>query len=197
MTRNRLLAVFAPILLFASACGINSVPAAEEEAKAKWGNVQAAFQRRLDVLPSIARTATAASGHERDLQIGVAEARSQAQQGRLAPDQLTDAGAMQRQAAAQSQVTAMIGRMLQEVPPENRANQNYRDLIEEIESANNRVTIALRDYNEAVRQYNTLIRTFPSSIGASVVHGAEPMVPYQAQNGAERAPELDFGNGSN
>jgi LemA protein len=197
MTRTRIYALLAPLLLMLAACGINSVPTAEENAKAKWADVQAAFQRRLDVLPSLAQTVTAAGRHERDLQIGVAEARSQAQRNRVGPDQLTDPAAMQRQAAAQTQVTAMIDRMIQEVPPENRANQNYRDMMEQIESANNRITIALRDYNEAVRQYNTLIRTFPSSIGASVVHGAQAMVPYQAQEGADRAPQLDFGNGSN
>lgn len=194
MTRTRLLAIFAPVLVLLTACGINSVPTAEEQAKAKWADVQAAYQRRMDTLPSLAQTVTAASGHERQLQVGVAEARSQVQRAQITPDQLTDPSAVQRYAAAQNQVTAIVGRMLQEVPPENRANQNYRDLQEQIEGANNRITIALRDYNEAVRAYNTLIRTFPSSIGASVIHGAEAMVPFESQQGADRAPELDFGN---
>lgn len=193
-TRSRIVAVLAPLLVILSACGINSVPAAEEEAKAAWANVQAAQQRRLDVLPSIASTVTASSGHERQLQVGVAEARSQAQRAQASDAQLTDPQAMERHAAAQTQVTAFMGRLIQEVPPENRANQNFRDLIEEIEAANNRITIAVRDYNEAVRRYNTLIRTFPSVIGARVVHGAQPMVPYQAQEGSDRAPDLDFGN---
>ena len=190
MTRTRLLAVFAPVLVFLSACGINSVPTAEEQAKAKWADVQAAYQRRMDTLPSLAQTVTAAAGHERDLQTGVAEARTQVQQASISPDQLTDPAAVQRYQAAQNNVTAMIGRWLQEVPPENRANQNYLNLQEQIEGANNRITIALRDYNEAVREYNTLIRPFPSSIGASVIHGAEPMVPFQAQEGSDRAPDL-------
>jgi LemA protein len=190
MTRTRFLAIFAPVLVLLSACGINSVPTAEEQAKAKFADVQAAYQRRLDSLPSLAQTVTAAAGHETELQTGVAEARSQAQAAPLSPDQLTDPAAVQRYAAAQNNVTAIVGRMLQEVPPENRANQNYLNLQEQIEGSNNRITIALRDYNEAVRQYNTLIRTFPSSIGASVIHGAEPMVPFQAQEGADRAPDL-------
>jgi LemA protein len=194
LTRTRLLAIFAPILVILSACGINSVPAAEEVAKAKFADVQAAYQRRLDSLPSLAQTVTAASGHERELQIGVAQARTQVQQAPLNPTQLNDPAAVQRYMAAQNQVTAIVGRIVQEVPPENRANQNYRDLMEQIEGSNNRITIALRDYNEAVRQYNTLIRTFPSVIGARVIHGAQPMVPFQAQSGAERAPDLNLGN---
>jgi LemA protein len=190
MTRTRLLAVFAPVLVFLSACGINSVPTAEEQAKAKWADVQAAYQRRMDSLPSLAQTVTAAAGHERNLQTEVAEARSGVQQAQLSPDQLTDPAAVQRFQAAQGQVTQLVNRWLQEVPPENRANQNYLNLQEQIEGSNNRITIALRDYNEAVRQYNTLIRTFPSSIGASVIHGAEPIVPFQAESGADRAPDL-------
>jgi LemA protein len=190
MTRTRLLAVFAPVLVLLSACGINSVPTAEEQAKAKWADVQAAYQRRMDSLPSLAQTVTAAAGHERNLQTEVAEARSGVQQAQLSPDQLTDPAAVQRFQAAQGQVTQLVNRWLQEVPPENRANQNYLNLQEQIEGSNNRITIALRDYNEAVRQYNTLIRTFPSSIGASVIHGAEPIVPFQAESGADRAPDL-------
>lgn len=190
MTRTRLLAVFAPVLVFLSACGINSVPTAEEQAKAKWADVQAAYQRRLDSLPSLAQTVTAAAGHERNLQTEVAQARSGVQQAQLSPDQLSDPAAVQRFQAAQGQVTQLVNRWLQEVPPENRANQNYLNLQEQIEGSNNRITIALRDYNEAVRQYNTLIRTFPSSIGASVIHGAEPIVPFQAQEGSDRAPDL-------
>jgi LemA protein len=190
MTRTRLLAVFAPVLVFLSACGINSVPTAEEQAKAKWADVQAAYQRRMDSLPSLAQTVTAAAGHERNLQTEVAQARSGVQQAQLSPDQLSDPAAVQRFQAAQGQVTQLVNRWLQEVPPENRANQNYLNLQEQIEGSNNRITIALRDYNEAVRQYNTLIRTFPSSIGASVIHGAEPIVPFQAESGADRAPDL-------
>lgn len=190
-SRNRLLAlVLMPVVLFLAACGVNSIPTAEEAAKAKWANVQAAYQRRMDTLPSLAQTVTAAAGHERDLQTGVAEARSGVQQAQITPDQLTNPAAVQRYQAAQNNVTAMIGRWLQEVPPENRANQNYRDLQEQIEGSNNRITVALNDYNEAVRAYNTEIRTFPSVIGARVIYGSQPMVPFEAQQGADRAPDL-------
>jgi LemA protein len=190
-SRNRLLAILLmPVVLFLAACGVNSIPTAEENAKAKWANVQAAYQRRMDSLPSLAQTVTAAAGHERNLQTSVAEARSGVQQAQITPEQLTDPAAVQRYQAAQTNVTAMIGRWLQEVPPENRANQNYRDLQEQIEGANNRINIAMLDYNEAVRAYNTEIRTFPSVIGARVIYGSQPMVPFEAQQGAAQAPDL-------
>ena len=194
MTRTRLLAIFAPILVLLSACGINSVPTAEENAKAKWADLQAAYQRRLDTLPSLAQTVGASAAHERNLQTSVAEARANAQRVQLTPEQLNDPEAVRQYAAAQGQVTRLIDRVIQEVPPENRANENFATLMQQIEGANNRITIAMRDYNEAVRAYNTLIRTFPSSIGASVIHGSEPMVPFEAQEGATNAPNLNFGN---
>lgn len=194
MTRTRLLAIFAPILVLLSACGINSVPTAEENAKAKWADLQAAYQRRLDTLPSLAQTVGASAAHERNLQTSVAEARANAQRVQLTPEQLGDPEAVRQYAAAQGQVTRLIDRVIQEVPPENRANENFATLMQQIEGANNRITIAMRDYNEAVRAYNTLIRTFPSSIGASVIHGSEPMVPFEAQEGAANAPNLNFGN---
>ena len=199
MTHRRPKAVrpFAFVLSFTillSACGVNSIPRAEEEAKAKWADLQAAYQRRMDTLPSLAQTVGASSQHERRLQVGVAEARSNVDRAQVGGDQLTDPAAMQRFAEAQRQVSALVIRMIQEMPPENRANENYATLMQQIEGANNRITISIRDYNEAVRAYNTRIRTFPDLIGARIIYGSDPMVPFEAQEGAERAPTLDFGN---
>ena len=194
MKRNRVFAVLAVLTVFLSACGINSIPRAEEEAKAKWADVQAAYQRRMDTLPSLVQAARASGTHERALQIGYASARSGADGARVAPDQLTDPAAMQRFAAAQQGVSNFILRATQEQPPTNEANSNWREVITQIEGSNNRITIAIRDYNEAVRAYNTRIRTFPSVIGARVIYGSRPMVPFEAQTGANVAPNLDFGN---
>jgi LemA protein len=194
MKRNRVFAVLAVLTVFLSACGINSIPRAEEEAKAKWANVQAAYQRRLDTLQSLVNAARAAGQHERGLQIGYAQARSGADGARVTGDQLTDPAAMQRFAAAQQGVSAFIVRATAEQPPTNQANSNWREVITQIEGANNRITVAIRDYNEAVQAYNTRIRTFPSVIGARVVYGSHPMVPFEATAGANVAPDLDFGN---
>ena len=194
MKRNRVFAILAVLTVFLSACGINSIPRAEEEAKAKWADVQAAYQRRLDTLPSIVSAARAAGQHERGLQTGYAQARSGADSARVSPDQLTDPQAMERYAAAQQAVSAFIIRATQEAVPTNETAQNWREVQAQIEGANNRITIAIRDYNEAVRAYNTRIRTFPSVIGARVIYGSRPMVPFEATAGANVAPNLDFGN---
>lgn len=194
MKRNRVFAVLAVLTVFLSACGINSIPRAEEEAKAKWADVQAAYQRRLDTLPAIVSAARAAGQHETNLQTGYAQARSGADGARITPDQLTDPQAMQRFAAAQQGVSAFIIRATQEAVPTNETAQNWREVQAQIEGTNNRITIAIRDYNAAVQAYNTRIRTFPSVIGARVIYGSHPMVPFEATAGANVAPNLDFGN---
>jgi len=194
--RTRILtAIVMPVLLFLAACGVNSIPTAQETAKASWANLQAAYQRRLDTLPALAQTVTASAGHETGLQVGVAQARTAATNAQVNPDQLTDAAAVQRFAEAQQAVSNLIIRVTNEMPPENRANENYQSLMNEIERSNNRITVAIRDYNEAVRAYNTRIRTFPDVIGARVIYGSQPMVPFQAQSGAETMPTLNVGNG--
>jgi LemA protein len=194
MKRSRVFAVLAVLTVFLSACGINSIPRAEEEAKAAWANVQAAYQRRLDTLPGIVSAARAAGTHETNLQTGYARARSGVDSARITPDQLTDPAAMQRFAAAQQGVSAFIIRATQEAVPTNETAQNWREVQAQIEGANNRITIAIRDYNEKVRAYNTRIRTFPSVIGARIIYGSRSMVPFEATAGANVAPNLDFGN---
>jgi LemA protein len=194
--RTRILtAIVMPVLLFLTACGVNSIPTAQETAKAKWADLQAAYQRRLDSLPSLAQTVTASGAHENNLQVGVAQARAGANAAQVSPDQLTDPAAMQRFQEAQRQVDRLVIQVTQEATPENRANENYATLLQQIEGANNRITIAIRDYNEAVRAYNTTIRTFPAVIGARVIYGSQPMVPFEAATGSNVAPTLHFGNG--
>ncbi|HEX8526134.1 LemA family protein [Allosphingosinicella sp.] len=195
MTRTRLLAVFAPILVLISACGINSVPTAEENAKARWADVQSDYQRRADLIPNLVETVRAASAQERNVLREVTEARASASRIQVTGEQLTDPAAMARFAEAQSRITISLQR-LQEAYPELRSNQNYETLLHQLEGTENRVARSRERYNQAVQEYNTLIRTFPSSIGASVIHGAEAMVPYQADAEAQRAPRVDFGNGS-
>src|ERR1043165_2713860 len=148
MKRSRIFAALAILTVFLSACGINSIPRAEEEAKAAWANVQAAYQRRTDSLQSLVNTARAAGTHEQGLQIGYANARSGADQARVSPDQLTDPAAMERFAAAQQGVSNFIIRATNEAVPNNQTAQNWREVQAQIEGANNRITVAIRDYNE-------------------------------------------------
>ena len=187
--------VVAAVSLTLAACGINSVPAAEEEAKAKWADVEAQFQRRANLIPNLAEVAQGAAENEQAILLGVTEARAKATSVQISADDLGDAAKMEEFAAAQSQLGQGIGRLLAsfEAYPQIQSNQNFLALQSQLEGTENRIAVALRDYNEAVRKYNTTIRTFPDTIGANIIHGAEPLAPYSAvTEGAEEAPTLDL-----
>lgn len=197
MDRRLAFALLAPVAAVSlSACGINSVPTAQENAKAKWADVQANFQRRANLIPNLVETVRAAATSEQGILTAVTEARAGANQVTLTPEQLSDPAAMARYQAAQGQVTVALNRLvaLQEQYPTLRSQEGFLNLQSQLESTENRITISIRDYNEAVRQYNTTIRTFPDAIGAKIFHGAQPMTPYEAVTpGAEVAPKVNFG----
>jgi LemA protein len=198
MIRKRFtVALLAPAAMLSLAgCGINTIPTAEEEAKAEWADVQAAFQRRANLIPNLVETVKASAASEERILTGVTQARADATRITVSPEQLSDPAAMQRFAEAQSRLSAAIIPLqrLQEAYPNLQSQQNFTTLMSQLEGSENRINIAIQDYNQAVRAYNTEIRTFPSVIGAKVIYGAEPMVPYRAATpGAEVAPQVDFG----
>jgi LemA protein len=123
----------------------------------------------------------------------VTEARANANRVTVTPDQLTDPAAVQRFAEAQNRISISLQR-LQEAYPELHTNENFLTLQSQLEGTENRIAVARRDYNEAVQAYNTRIRTFPDLIGARVIYGSRPMAPFQAEEGAQRAPTVSFGN---
>jgi len=177
-----------------SGCGVNSIPTAEEEAKARWADVQNDYQRRTDLIPNLVETVRAAAAQERNVLREVTEARAGATRIQVTGDQLTDPQAMARFAEAQSRLTLSLQR-LQEAYPELKANRNYEILLDQLEGTENRVARSRERYNSAVQAYNTTIRTFPAVIGAKVIYGSKPMVPYEASAEAQSAPKVDFGNG--
>lgn len=197
MKLKRLLTVLvAPAALVSLAsCGINSIPTAEEQAKAEWADVEAAFQRRANLIPNLVETVQASAASEQAILTGVTQARADATRITVTPEQLTDPAAMQRFAEAQSRLSAAIIPLqrLQEAYPNLQSQQNFSTLMSQLEGTENRINIAIQDYNQAVREYNTEVRTFPGVIGARIIYGAEPMVPYQAATpGAEVAPTVSF-----
>ncbi|MGH6616861.1 LemA family protein [Sphingomonas sp.] len=177
-------------------CGINSVPTAEENVKAKWADVQADYQRRSDTIPNIVATVKGGSASEGKILTDVIEARSKATSVQVTADQLTDPAKVAQFQAAQGAVTGSLSRLLATVEayPDLKSQENYRTLIREIEGSNSRIKNSVRDYNVAVQAYNTRIRTFPDAIGAKIFYGAKPIVPFQAAPGAEANPTVDFGN---
>lgn len=181
-----------------SACGLNSVPTAEENVKAKWADVQAAYQRRADTIPALVNTVKGSAASEGKILTDVVNARSKATSVQISADDLTDPAKVQAFQAAQQQFSGSIGRLLASVEayPELKSQENFKTLMDQVEGANNRVTISVRDYNAAVQAYNTRIRTFPDAVGAKIFYGSKPMTPFQAQEGAEKMPDVQFGNGS-
>jgi len=178
-----------------ASCGINSVPTAEENAKAKWADVQAAFQERANLIPNLAEVVKGAAAQENKTLTEVIEARAKATSVTLAPGDLSDTAKMAAFQSAQNNLSGTLSRLLVSVEqyPQLKSQEGFLRLQDQLEGQENRIRITLRDYNEAVRQYNTTIRTFPDIIGAKVIHGAKPMVPYEASTpGAEVAPKLDM-----
>ena len=190
-----------PVLLAPAAalalggCGINAVPTAQESAKARWADVQNEYQRRADLIPNLVATVKAAGAQEKSVLVGVTEARAQASAIHLSPDDLTDPAKVKAYEEAQNHVSVALGqiRPLQEAYPDLKSNANFIALQSQLEGTENRITIARRDYNGAVQSYNTLIRTFPNSIGAKVFYGAKPMQTFEATTpNAKTAPSVTF-----
>ena len=176
-----------------SACGFNSVPTKQEAAKAKWADVEAAFQERANLVPNLAAVAKGAAEQEKAILTGVVEARAKATSIQVNADDLDEPAKMEQFAAAQGQLSAGLGRLLASVEayPDIKSNTNYQMLQSQLEGQENRIRISIRDYNAAVQDYNTEVRTFPTMIGARL-RSAEPLVPYKAVTpGAEAAPSLE------
>lgn len=181
-----------------SACGLNSVPTAEENAKAKWADVQAQYQRRADLVPNLVATVKGAAASEGKILTDVMNARAKATSVQVNANDLTDPAKVQQFQAAQQQLGGSLSRLLAttEAYPDLKSQANFTTLMSQLEGTENRITIAIRDYNQAVQAYNTRIRTFPDAVGAKIFYGAKPMTPFQAQAGSEKAPTVNFGNGN-
>ncbi|MFD1950644.1 LemA family protein [Sphingomonas arantia] len=188
--RIRLLVPFAALML--SACGVNSVPTAEETAKARWADVQNEYQRRADLIPNMVATVKGYATQEKDVLTQVTQARANATAINVRTD---DPESLKRFGAAQGELSAALGRLMSvtENYPDLKSNANFLALQATLEGTENQIRIARRDYNEAVQAYNTRIRTFPDAIGAKIFYGAKPMTPFEATTpGAQTAPTIDF-----
>lgn len=178
-----------------AACGYNTIPTKQERAQAAWADVQSQYQRRADLIPNLVATVQAAGIQERTTLTEVIEARNAAVATPLSAEQLSDPAAVQAFVNAQGRVTAGVRSLgvLVEAYPQLRANENFLNLQSQLEGTENRITIARRDYNEAVRDYNTSLRTFPTVIWANTAFaGEEPMQLFTATDEAQSAPRVEF-----
>jgi LemA protein len=191
----RNIAAVALLGLSLSGCGYNTIPTAEENAKAKWGDVQNNYQRRSDLIPNLVATVQGYAKQEKDVLIGVTEARAKATQTHLDVSQLTDPDKVKQFQDAQNSLSGALGKLMsiQEAYPDLKSNQNFMALQSQLEGTENRITIARRDYIAAVRDYNLTLETFPSMIwAATVFRGKKPMAVFTATDGAQSAPTVKF-----
>jgi LemA protein len=195
MTALRRVGLLAPLAALSLAgCGLNTVPTAEEQVNAKWGDLQADYQRRADLIPNLVRTVERYAQQERTVLTEVTNARANATRVTLSADDLDDPAKVQAFNDAQSRLTQAIIPLqrLQEAYPDLKSNTNFLALQDQLEGSENRINASRRDYNESVRAYNTTIRTFPDAIGARIFYGAKPKVPFEAAAGAQTAPTVEF-----
>ncbi len=194
---SRLRAIAAVVLLglIVSGCGYNVIPTNEEQAKAKWADVQNNYQRRADLIPNLVATVQGYAKQEKDVLTAVVEARAKATQVKIDVSQLDDPAKLKQFQDAQNQLSGALGRLLavSENYPDLKSNQNFLALQSQLEGTENRIAVARRDYIEAVRVYNTSLRTFPGVLwAATLFRGNKPMAEFAANDNAQTPPAVKF-----
>ncbi|HEX3209015.1 MAG TPA: LemA family protein [Geminicoccaceae bacterium] len=181
------------LMALLSACGVNTIPTLDEQVNADWAQVQNQYQRRADLIPNLVETVKGYAKQEQQVLKEVTEARAKVGQMQLPPDILTNEQAFKQFEQNQAQLTGALSRLMVVVEryPDLKSNQNFLALQSQLEGTENRISIARRDYIQAVQRYNTEIRTFPGRLWA-VVYRAEPKVNFTAAAGAEQAPKVSF-----
>ena len=185
--------VIAPLAL--AGCGVNDIPTKQEVAKEKWADVQADYQRRADLIPNLVATVQGEATQERTVLTAVTQARAKATAINIDASTITDPQKFQQFQQAQDELSGSLGRLLavSENYPDLKSNANFLALQSELEGTENRIAIARRDYNDAVRDYNTTLRVLPTSIwAATFYHSAKPMQPFGASEAAQSAPTVQF-----
>jgi LemA protein len=191
--RFGLLAVVLGVAL--SGCGVNNIPTQEETAKAKWSQVLNQYQRRADLIPNLVETVKGYAKQEAQVLEAVVNARARATSVQLPADLLNNPEAFKKFQEAQNQLSGALGRLLvvTEAYPELKSNQNFLALQSQLEGTENRISVARRDYIEAVRAYNTELRTFPGVIWASTLYkGHKPMETFTVAEETKRPPQVKF-----
>ena len=178
-----------------SACGYNTIPTLQETVKARWSDVQNQYQRRADLIPNLVATVQGYAAQEKNVLTAVVEARAKATQIKLDASDLTDPDKVKAFQDAQNQLTGVLGRLLAvtENYPDLKSNANFMALQSQLEGTENRIAVARRDYIDAVRAYNTALRTFPTVVWAKTAFaGEKPMAEFAANEGTSTPPQVKF-----
>jgi len=196
LSRLRAVVAAAFVGLAVAGCGYNTIPTQEEHAKAKWADVENQYQRRADLIPNLVATVQGYARQEQDTLTKVIEARAKATSVKIDASQLTDPEKMKQFQDAQNQLSGALGRLIavSENYPDLKSNQNFLALQSQLEGTENRITVARRDYIEAVRVYNTSLRTFPSLLWAKFWFTSnEPFANFTVAEDKMEVPKVDFG----
>jgi len=182
------------VLFSVAGCGYNVMQQNEEAVKAAWGDVEATYQRRNDLIPNLVETVKAYAKFEQDTLTRVTEARARVGTVQMSKDALDDPKKFEEFQAAQNSMTSALSRLLVVVEkyPELKANQNFMDLQHQLEGTENRINVARTRYNKAVETFNSSIRTFPNSLTNRFLLHLKPKEPFKAAPGAEKAPQVKF-----
>jgi len=178
--------------LFLSGCGYNKMVDMEEQVASQWSQVENVYQRRADLVPNLVNTVKGYAEHEQETLTGVIEARSKATAVNINPDNISPQTLSQFN-QAQEGLSSALSRLMVVVEryPDLKANQNFRDLQAQLEGTENRIAVERRKFNEVTQGYNSYIRKFPQLIYAGWF-GFEKKNYFEAQQGAEKAPEVQF-----
>jgi LemA protein len=193
LVRTLLFAMLAGLLL--SGCGINNIPTYDENAKAKWSDVQNQYQRRADLIPNLVETVKGYAAQERQVLTQVTEARAKVSQIKVDASTITDPTKFKEYQDAQNALTGALGRLLVTVEryPDLKSNQNFLALQSQLEGTENRISVARRDYIEGVRVYNTELKTFPGRLWASTLyHSYKPMETFTVAEELQKPPAVKF-----
>jgi LemA protein len=182
------------IIMSLSGCGYNTMQMNEEAVKASWGDVEAAYQRRNDLVPNLVEVVKGYAKFEKDTLQAVTEARGKVGSIQAGANMVNDPKAFSQFQEAQSTMSSALSRLLVVVEryPDLKANQNFRDLQVQLEGTENRINVARTRYNKAVQEFNTSIRIFPNSLTNSLLLHLQPKEPFKAEAGAEKAPQVKF-----
>jgi len=195
MSRYVLFILLLSLTMFSlTGCGYNTIQRNDEAVIAAWGNVEAAYQRRSDLIPNLVETVKGYAAHEKDTLTAVTEARAKVGQMKLGADIVNDPAALQQFEAAQGSLTSALSKLMVVVEryPDLKANQNFLDLQHQLEGTEIRINVARVRYNDAVQVFNTSIRTFPNSLTNSLMLKLPRREPFKAETGAEKAPAVKF-----
>ncbi|GAB1450855.1 LemA family protein [Draconibacterium sp.] len=192
MKKLRIGLLAAVVAVLFSSCGYNKMVSMDEQVTSQWAQVENVYQRRADLIPNLVNTVKGYAAHEQETLEGVIEARSKATSVNIDPTKLTPE-TMQQFNQAQEGLSSALSRLMVVVEryPELKANQNFLDLQAQLEGTENRITVERMKFNETTQTYNAYIRKFPQVI-YSGWFGFDKKTYFEAQQGADKAPEVQF-----